>query len=369
MSDAVPDSLAVQLASFIDPQLGVSWGSLGVTPRFVAATRAELEQAGADATSSTVEVALGYPVGAVGGFAAELAAAVRAHCAAPQLPLRFTFAVPPGRGFGEVAHLIAVASGKGGVGKSTTAVNLALALAAAGARVGLLDADIYGPSQGLLLGIAPDRKPEVRDEKTFVPVPAHGLVTMSMSYLSSDRTPVVWRGPMASGALQQLLKQTLWGALDYLLIDMPPGTGDIQLTLSQQAPVSGAVIVTTPQDLALLDARKGIEMFRKVEIPTLGIIENMSVHVCEQCGHESHPFGTGGGARIAAQYQVPVLGELPLSLAIRTQTDAGRPVVVTDPEGDAGVRYAQAARALAARLWALEADRGSASINIRMSDD
>ena len=229
------------------------------------------------------------------GFREELAAKLKAHLNADDIELELHFSAPAGRGFNQVKHVVAVASGKGGVGKSTTAVNLALALERDGAKVGLLDADIYGPSQGMMLGVEPGRRPEVKDEKVFVPVKAHGLKTMSMSYLVDENTPMVWRGPMATGALQQLLLQTHWEDLDYLIVDMPPGTGDIQLTLSQKVPVSGAVIVTTPQDIALLDAKKGIEMFRKVDIPVLGVVENMSLYECPNCGELSHLFGAGGG--------------------------------------------------------------------------
>jgi ATP-binding protein involved in chromosome partitioning len=249
-----------------------------------------------------------------------------------------------------VANIIAVASGKGGVGKSTTAANLALALQAEGARVGLLDADIYGPSLGLLLGVSEGTRPEVVNEKFFVPVEAQGLALMSMALLTTDRTPMVWRGPMASGALQQMLTQTRWPELDYLLIDMPPGTGDIALTLSQQVPLAGAVIVTTPQDLALLDAQKGIEMFRRVDVPVLGIIENMSVHVCSACGHAEPLFGAGGGLRMAEQYGVPMLGALPLSLGIREDADSGCPTVAANPTGPEAQLYRDVGRLLGARL-------------------
>ncbi|MEE4298010.1 MAG: iron-sulfur cluster carrier protein ApbC, partial [Pseudomonadales bacterium] len=251
-----------------------------------------------------------------------------------------------------VRNVIAVASGKGGVGKSTTAVNLALALAAEGARVGLLDADIYGPSQGLMLGVAPGTRPEVLEQKAFVPIRAHGIEAMSMSFLADDATPMVWRGPMVSGALQQLIGQTAWSDLDYLIVDMPPGTGDIQLTLSQRIPVAGAVIVTTPQDIALLDAIKGIEMFRKVDVPVLGIVENMSVHVCSACGHTEHLFGAGGGAKVAERYGTALLGALPLAMDIREQADSGRPTVVADPDGPTAGIYRDMARLLAARLAA-----------------
>ncbi len=246
----------------------------------------------------------------------------------------------------QIKHIIAVASGKGGVGKSTVAVNLALALQTDGAKVGLLDADIYGPSQQMMLGIGDDVRPEQKDDKYLLPVFAHGLATMSMGFLVTDRTPMVWRGPMAAGALTQMLEQTLWGELDYLIIDMPPGTGDIQLTLSQKARVAGAVIVTTPQDIALLDARKGIEMFRKVDIPVLGIVENMAVHTCSACGHQEHVFGENGGQRVAGDYGVPLLGSLPLALAIREQTDGGNPTVAAEPDSPTSMLFRRAAEAL-----------------------
>jgi ATP-binding protein involved in chromosome partitioning len=249
-----------------------------------------------------------------------------------------------------VSHIIAVASGKGGVGKSTTAVNLALAMDRAGAKTGILDADIYGPSQGMMLGVADGRRPEIRDQRQFVPIRAHGIEAMSMSMLTDERTPMVWRGPMASGALRQLLEQTDWGGLDYLVVDMPPGTGDIQLTLSQQAAVSGVVIVTTPQDIALLDARKGIEMFQKVDIPILGIVENMSWFECG-CGQVHRLFGEGGGARVAEEYGVELVGEFPLDPRIRESTDAGSPTVVADPTGRAATLYVDCARRLAGALW------------------
>ena len=250
----------------------------------------------------------------------------------------------------QIKHIIAIASGKGGVGKSTTAVNLALALQAQGAAVGLLDADIYGPSQQKMLGIAAGPKPEQQGGQYLLPIKAHGLKTMSMGYLTNERTPMVWRGPMAGGALVQMLEQTLWGELDYLIIDMPPGTGDIQLTLSQKATLAGAVIVTTPQDIALLDAQKGIEMFRKVDVPILGVIENMAVHVCSSCGHTEHIFGELGGERIAREYGVPLLASLPLALSIREQTDAGNPTVAAAPDSPEAACYQQAAAAIATTL-------------------
>lgn len=243
-----------------------------------------------------------------------------------------------------VKQIIAVASGKGGVGKSTTAVNLALALSAEGYRTGILDADIYGPSQGMMLGIPSGTRPQADEDKHFLPLEAHGIQVMSMSFLVTDSTPMVWRGPMAAGALQQLMTQTRWNDLDYLIVDMPPGTGDIQLTLSQKVPVTGAVIVTTPQDIALLDCKKGIEMFRKVDIPVLGVVENMSLHICSSCGHEEAIFGTGGGERIAREYQTELLGQLPLVASIREQTDSGVPSVVSEPEGRVAAIYREIAR-------------------------
>ncbi len=251
----------------------------------------------------------------------------------------------------QVKNIIAVASGKGGVGKSTTAVNLALALAAEGARVGVLDADIYGPSQPQMLGIS-DR-PESADGKSLEPMQAYDLQAMSIGFLIDVETPMVWRGPMVTQALQQLLNDTRWHDIDYLVIDLPPGTGDIQLTLAQQVPVTGAVIVTTPQDIALLDARKGLKMFEKVGIPILGIVENMSIHICSKCGHEEHIFGAGGAERMGKDYDVEVLGHLPLDISIREQADSGRPTVVADPDG----RVAEIYRAIARRVAVKIADK------------
>ena len=265
-----------------------------------------------------------------------------------------------------VKNIIAVASGKGGVGKSTTSVNLALALAADGARVGLLDADIYGPSVGMLLGVEEGTRPETEQEKFFKPVIACGIQSMSMAYLVNENTPMVWRGPMVSGALQQLITQTLWDDLDYLVIDMPPGTGDIQLTLSQKIPVSASVVVTTPQDIALLDAKKGIEMFRKVNIPVLGVVENMSMHICGNCGHAEHIFGEGGGDKIAEEFNTQLLGSLPLSKYIREQSDSGKPVVADDPDSEVSVMYRNVARNMAAALSQLT---NEVVPDIQISDD
>lgn len=247
-----------------------------------------------------------------------------------------------------VKNIIAVASGKGGVGKSTTAVNLALALSVEGARVGILDADIYGPSQPRMLGIS--GKPESKDGSTLEPMMSYHLQAMSIGFLIDEETPMIWRGPMVTQALEQLLNDTNWAELDYLVIDLPPGTGDTQLTLAQKVPVSGAIIVTTPQDIALLDARKGFKMFEKVEVPVLGIVENMSIHICSNCGHEEHIFGEGGGKRMAEQYGVQFLGALPLETRIREETDAGKPTVVAEPESRPSMIYREIARKAAAKL-------------------
>ncbi|NRP14559.1 iron-sulfur cluster carrier protein ApbC [Marinobacterium sp. xm-a-127] len=242
-----------------------------------------------------------------------------------------------------VKKIVAISSGKGGVGKSTVTANLAAALSVQGLRVGVLDADIYGPSQAMMFGVPAGTRPKTAEEKYFIPVVAHDIQTMSISYLIDEDTPMVWRGPMVSSALQQLLMQTQWDDLDLLLIDMPPGTGDIQLTLSQKVPVDGAIVVTTPQDIALLDAKKGIEMFRKVDIPVLGIIENMSVHVCSNCGHVDPIFGEGGGDKMAEQYQTKLLGQLPLAMPIRVQADSGTPIVIAEPESEYASLYQRVA--------------------------
>ena len=247
-----------------------------------------------------------------------------------------------------VKNVIAVASGKGGVGKSTVAANLALALKAEGASVGVLDADIYGPSQVRMLGLT--GKPDTKDGKRIEPKVSHGIQAMSIGLMIEEDTAMIWRGPMATQALQQMLGDTNWTDLDYLVIDLPPGTGDIQLTLCQRIPVSGALIVTTPQDIALLDAKKALKMFEKVNVPVLGIVENMATHICTNCGHEEHVFGEGGGARMAAQYGVPLLGSLPLDIRIREQADAGTPTVAAMPDSDLAARYRAIARNAAARL-------------------
>jgi len=256
-----------------------------------------------------------------------------------------------------IKNIIAVASGKGGVGKSTTAVNLALALAAEGATVGMLDADIYGPSQPIMLGIT--GRPASRDGKTMEPMEGHGIQAMSVGFLIENDTPMVWRGPMVTQALEQLLSETKWRDLDYLVVDLPPGTGDIQLTLAQKVPVTGAVIVTTPQDIALIDARKGLKMFEKVGIPIIGVVENMAIHICTQCGHAEHIFGTGGGEKMCKDYDVEFLGSLPLDIRIREQADSGKPTVVADPDGPVAAIYRDIARKVAARIARQSEDRSS----------
>jgi ATP-binding protein involved in chromosome partitioning len=348
MNTPLTERLKTALAAIVDPHTGRTLGEEGA-----------IKGLAVDGGRAAVDIVLGYPargwhaalraeidraaaeVPGIAGVVANISHRITAHRVQNNLsPLA------------AVKNIIAVASGKGGVGKSTTAVNLALALAAEGATVGILDADIYGPSQPRMLGVS--GKPDTPDGKTIEPKRNWGLQMMSIGLLIDEETPMIWRGPMVTQALQQLLNETRWEALDYLVIDLPPGTGDIQLTLCQRVPVAGAVIVTTPQDIALLDAKKGLKMFEKVEVPVLGIVENMALHCCSQCGHVEHIFGEGGGARMAAQYGVPLLGSLPLDIRIREEVDNGRPTVAVDPEGDIAQRYRAIARNAAARL-ALEA--------------
>lgn len=284
------------------------------------------------------------PVAGATPVRVEVASAIEAHVVQRNLPL-----------LKGVKNLIAVASGKGGVGKSSTAVNLALALAQQGARVGLLDADIYGPSIPQMLGVG-GQQPHSPDGKHIEAIQAHGIALMSIGFLVDADSPMVWRGPMVTSALEQLLRDTLWGELDYLVVDMPPGTGDIQLTLAQKVPVTGSVIVTTPQDIALLDARKGIRMFEKVGVPILGIVENMSVHICSHCGHAEPIFGEGGGESLGADFQVPLLGKLPLDLRIRQGLDAGQPIVVADPESPISQQYRDIALRVAGAIAARARD-------------
>jgi len=264
-----------------------------------------------------------------------------------------------------VKNIVAVASGKGGVGKSTTAVNLALALAAEGASVGVLDADIYGPSQPIMLGIT--GRPESKDGKTLEPMMGHGIQAISIGFLIDIDTPMVWRGPMVTQALEQLLKDTRWRDVDYLIVDMPPGTGDIQLTLAQKVPVTGAVIVTTPQDVALIDARKGFKMFEKVGIPILGVVENMSTHICSKCGHEEHIFGQGGAERMCKEYGTELLGSLPLDIEIREHADSGKPTVVSDPDGRTAEIYRAIGRRLAVKIGESAKDMTAKFPNIVVS--
>jgi ATP-binding protein involved in chromosome partitioning len=302
-----------------------------------------------------IEIELGYPAASRhAALVAAVKAAVRAaHGIDCEVRLTTDIRAETERrnvqGLPGIRNILAVASGKGGVGKSTVAANVALALAAEGARVGLLDADIYGPSQPLMMGV-PAAKPVLVEQRTMLPVAAHGVHLMSIGFLVDERQPMVWRGPMASQALSQLLHETRWPELDYLVLDLPPGTGDIQLSIAQKMPVAGAIVVTTPQDIALLDAKKGLAMFEKVGVPVLGVVENMAVHVCSQCGHAEHLFGEGGGARLAAEAGTEVLGSLPLKLSIRQQMDAGQPTVVAAPESPEALAYRGIARRAAARL-------------------
>ncbi|MDE2049046.1 MAG: iron-sulfur cluster carrier protein ApbC [Betaproteobacteria bacterium] len=332
------------LRAVIDPNTGRDW----VSTKCVKNLRI-------DGGDVSLDIELGYPaasqhaqmrrdaiaalraVPGVGNVSVNIVTRVIAHAAQRGVKL-----------LDNVKNIIAVASGKGGVGKSTTAVNLALALAAEGAAVGMLDADIYGPSQPMMLGAG--GRPESTDGKTMQPIVSHGIQSMSIGYMIDADNPMVWRGPMATQALEQLLMQTAWSGLDYLIVDMPPGTGDIQLTLSQRVPLTGAVIVTTPQDIALLDARKGLKMFEKVGVPILGVVENMAVHVCSQCGHAEHIFGEGGGKRLCEQYGVDYLGALPLDIRIREQADSGRPSVVAEPDGPVAALYRDIARTIAVKV-------------------
>jgi ATP-binding protein involved in chromosome partitioning len=355
-------ALTAALATVVDPHTGQP---------YTAARQLKSLKIGADGAVS-FDIELGYPArsqheavraalaaaarGVEGVTGVEIAVTSRivAHQVQRGVPLL------PG-----VSNVIAVSSGKGGVGKSTTAVNLALALAAEGARVGLLDADIYGPSLPLMMGVS--GRPQSEDGKTMEPLENHGVQVMSIGFLVEQDQAVVWRGPMATQALDQLLRQTHWRDLDYLVIDMPPGTGDIQLTLSQRVPLTGAVIVTTPQDIALIDAKKGVNMFEKVGVPILGVVENMAMHVCTRCGHVEHIFGAEGGKRMAAQYGVAYLGALPLALSIREQTDSGRPTVIAEPDGEPARIYKAVARQVAVVVAAKAKDFSSKFPNIQIS--
>jgi ATP-binding protein involved in chromosome partitioning len=344
MSTITPEQINAILQAWIDPHTG----------RDLAGSKS-VRRVAVDGERVTVDIVLGYPAaGYRQALAAGLREEIRSRTGAASVEVSVeskivahavqkTLKPLPG-----VKNILAVASGKGGVGKSTVAVNLALALTAEGARVGVLDADIYGPSQPRMLGVA--GQPESPDGKSMLPKTAYGVQVMSIGFLIEEDTPMIWRGPMVTNALQQLLNHTLWEHLDYLIVDLPPGTGDIQLTLCQQVPVSGALIVTTPQDIALLDAQKALNMFEKVNVPVLGVVENMSVHICSQCGHAEHIFGAGGGERMAQKYGVELLSSLPLDITIRENTDNGHPSVVADPDGPIAALYREAARKLAGRL-------------------
>ena len=326
-----------------------------------------------DGNNVTIDITLGYPAK---GFEEELTAAVtkQAQAAgADKVTVNISTNIASHgvqRGvkrIDNIKNIIAVASGKGGVGKSTTSVNLALALAQEGARVGILDADIYGPSQPRMMGLS--GQPQSKDGNSLEPMENYGVQTMSIGFLIDEETPMIWRGPMVTQALEQLLNDTQWKDLDYLVIDLPPGTGDTQLTLAQKVPVSGAVIVTTPQDIALLDARKGLKMFEKVEVPILGIVENMSIHICSECGHEEHIFGSGGGSSMSEQYDVDFLGALPLDIRIREETDSGKPTVVAEPEHRISQIYRQIARRTAAKLALQAKDYSTKFPSIVISND
>jgi ATP-binding protein involved in chromosome partitioning len=364
MSDTTTPALKERLATFVVPPTGRSLGEAGA--------RFEL---GERPAGWHLAIRLGFPLDR---GRAELTEAVHRHCADLVEPAELTVeivgaiethAVQTGlKPLPGVRNLVAVASGKGGVGKSTVAANFALALAAEGARVGLLDADIYGPSQPRMLGLE-GRRPETRDGKMLEPLVAHGIEAMSIGFLVDERQPMAWRGPMVTSALNQLLTQTRWGDLDYLIIDMPPGTGDIQLTLAQRVPVSGAVIVTTPQPIALADARKGIEMFQKVQVPVLGVVENMGLHVCAHCGHEEHIFGEHGGAGLGEEYGVPLLGSLPLDRRIREEADRGVPTVVADPAGPLSRAFTAAALRAVGELAARTKDYSRLFPKITVEED
>jgi ATP-binding protein involved in chromosome partitioning len=347
MSTGLLERLRDALARYVEPHLGLSLEDAGA-----------IESITEGAAGPVVKIVLGFPVE---GYRESLVAALKSHLAAAGVTGEPVFEISARipafvadsrqRPLPDVANVIAVASGKGGVGKSTVAANLALALAAAGARTGLLDADIYGPSQPRMMGLAGER-PTTRDGKRLDPPRGHGIPVMSIGFLIDSDQPMAWRGPMVTQALSQMLSDTNWGALDYLVVDMPPGTGDIQLTLTQRVPVSGAVIVTTPQEIALLDARKGLQMFRKVGVPVLGIVENMGLHRCPACGHESHVFDSGGGAALAERYQTSLLGQLPLDARIREQADSGQPTVVADPASPTAAAFHAIARRAAGALAA-----------------
>jgi len=344
MSVVTKEQVEEAIKGYLDPNLGQDLVSAGC-----------VKGVAIEADRVKVSVTLGFPAKSVAAdIAAEVEERVRGLDGVSAAEAAVTWSVAAHsvqkslKPIGNVKNIIAVASGKGGVGKSTTAVNLALALSSEGAKVGILDADIYGPSQPRMLGIT--GKPESKDGSTLEPMNSYHLQAMSIGFLIDEETPMIWRGPMVTQALEQLLNDTNWADLDYLVIDLPPGTGDTQLTLAQKVPVSGAIIVTTPQDIALLDARKGLKMFQKVEVPVLGIVENMSIHICSKCGHEEHIFGEGGGKAMSEQFGIQLLGALPLDIDIRQETDSGKPTVVAQPDSRVSEIYREIARKTAAKL-------------------
>ena len=360
---ATPEQLQQALAAVIDPHTGKDFVSTK-----------QLRNLSVEGGSVSFDVELGYPAKSqIPTLRQALIAAARSVPGVDNVSANVTVKIiahAAQRGVAllpQVKNIIAVASGKGGVGKSTTAVNLALALAAEGARVGILDADIYGPSQPMMMGV--EGRPESEDGQTMEPLENYGVQVMSIGFLVNPDEAMIWRGPMATQALEQLLRQTNWKDLDYLIVDMPPGTGDIQLTLSQRVPMTGAVIVTTPQDIALLDARKGVAMFDKVGVPILGIVENMAVHVCTNCGHTEHIFGEDGGKRYAAEKGIDYLGALPLNLQIRLQADTGKPTVVSDPDSEVAGIYKAVARQVAIKVAARAKDFSSKFPSIKISKD
>ena len=364
MSTVTREAVETALQGWVEPALGQNLVDADA-----------VEAITVDGTAVTIALRLGFPVGRYQGeLERTLAEHIKAQTGAGTVTINVDWQVSARqvqaalKPLENIRNIIAVASAKGGVGKSTTSANLALALADEGARVGLLDADIYGPSQPRMMGVA-GRKPDSPDGKHITPLEHYGVQIMSIGFLIEEDTPMVWRGPMVTQALTQLLNETRWESLDYLIIDLPPGTGDIQLTLSQKVPVAGAVVVTTPQDIATLDARKGVKMFEKVKVPVLGILENMSLHVCSQCGHEEHIFGAGGGQRLADQEGVELLGSLPLDLRIREQADSGQPTVVADPESSVANHYREAARRTAALLSRQDPAGASRFPNIVVDDD
>ncbi len=359
-----PEQLLAALATVVDANTGKDFVS----------TRA-IKNISIQNGHAAFDLVLGYPAASQhAALRQALEAAARSVEGVIQVTLNITTQVvahAAQRGVAllpQVKNIIAVASGKGGVGKSTTAANLALALAAEGATVGLLDADIYGPSQPMMMGLDGQR-PESEDGKTMEPLKNHGVEVISIGFLVEPDQAMIWRGPMATQALEQLLRQTNWGDLDYLIVDMPPGTGDIALTLSQRVPLTGAVIVTTPQDIALLDARKAIKMFEKVGVPILGIVENMAVHVCSQCGHTEHIFGADGGKKMATEFNMDYLGALPLDIHIRLQADSGTPTVVADPNGQVAGIYKAVARQVAVKIASQAKDFSAKFPTITISKD